>query len=69
MDDLKGFGAAIASPGATALFHIVGIQPGSAEISVLSIKRIQPYKLSRSAPKRCEVYTDFSWKFVGPPQN
>lgn len=27
MDDLKGFGAAIASSGATALFHLVGITP------------------------------------------
>ncbi len=27
MDDLKGFGAATASSGATALFHIVGITP------------------------------------------
>lgn len=30
MDDLKGFGAAIASSGATALFHLVGITPEAA---------------------------------------
>lgn len=57
MDDLKGFGAATASSGATALFHMVGITPEapSLEACLKNDTSIQTITISPDAIKKSEA--------------
>ena len=57
MDDLKGFGAATASSGATALFHIVGITPEAPtlEACLKNDTTIQTITVSPDALKKSEA--------------
>lgn len=49
MDDLKGLGAATASSGATALFHIVGVTPEAPTLEAC-LKKATPIKTLRVTP-------------------
>jgi predicted aconitase len=57
MDDLKGFGAATASSGATALFHIVGITPEAPtlESCLKNDTTVQTFTVSPDALKKSEA--------------
>lgn len=57
MDDLKGFGAAAASSGATALFHMVGITPEAPtlEACLKNNKTVQTVKVTPDSLKQSEA--------------
>jgi predicted aconitase len=57
MDDLKGFGAATASSGATALFHIVGVTPEAPTLASCLKKNttVQTITISPAALKESEA--------------
>lgn len=50
MDDLKGLGAATASSGATALFHIIGVTPEAPTLEAC-LKKNTPIKTLRVTPE------------------
>jgi predicted aconitase len=75
MDDLKGLGAATASSGATALFHIVGITPEAPRIeaclkndTTTQIIAVTPDALKKTAALLCTAENEqLDWVGLGCP--
>jgi len=75
MDDLKGFGAATASSGATALFHIVGITPEAPTLEACLKKdtaiqtiTVNPDSLKKSEGLLCTAENEqLDWVGFGCP--
>lgn len=75
MDDLKGFGAATASSGATALFHIVGITPEAPTLEACLKKdtaiqtiEVNPESLKKSEELLCTAENEqLDWVGFGCP--
>jgi hypothetical protein len=75
MDDLKGFGAATASSGATALFHMVGITPEAPTLEACLKKdttiqtiTVSPDALRKSEALLCTAENDhLDWVGFGCP--
>jgi hypothetical protein len=75
MDDLKGFGAATASSGATALFHIVGITPEAPTLEACLKKNtaiqtitVNPDSLKKSEGLLCTAENEqLDWVGFGCP--
>jgi predicted aconitase len=75
MDDLKGFGAATASSGATALFHMVGITPEAPTLEACLKKdatiqtiTVNPDSLKKSEALLCTAENDqLDWIGLGCP--
>lgn len=75
MDDLKGFGAATASSGATALFHMVGITPEAPTLeaclkndTTIQTIAVSPDALKKSEALLCTAENDqLDWIGLGCP--
>jgi predicted aconitase len=75
MDDLKGFGAATASSGATALFHIVGITPEAPTLeaclkndTTIQTITVIPDSLKKSEALLCTAENEqLDWVGLGCP--
>ena len=75
MDDLKGFGAATASSGATALFHMVGITPEAPTLAAclkqnttVQTLEITPDSLKKSEALLCTAKNEqLDWVGLGCP--
>lgn len=65
MDDLKGFGAATASPGATALCHIVGIQPEAPRLA-FCLKKDTTVQTITVSPEALRSLYRFQLEICGP---
>jgi len=75
MDDLKGFGAATASSGATALFHMVGITPEAPTLetclkkdTTIQTVTVNPNALKKSEALLCTAKNEqLDWIGLGCP--
>ena len=66
-DELKHFGAAMASFGSVALFHLVGITPEASRLSDVAGKRMRKYTVGRKEVNALQAsYPRIGWVVLLP---